>query len=68
MCYGCLPYAFDELTSNTFSGPTTNAEPSAIVLIISPLTTLMEDQIKKFTDMGLKAAFIGEAQDDHSVE
>ena len=28
----------------------------------------MEDQVKKFTDMGLKAAFIGEVQDDHSVE
>ena len=28
----------------------------------------MEDQAKKFTDIGLKTAFIGEAQDDHSVE
>ena len=68
MCYGCLPYAFDELASNTLSDPTTNAEPSAIVLIVSPLTALMEDQVKKFMDMGLKAAFIGEAQDDYSVE
>ena len=30
MCYGCLPYAFDELASNTLSDPTTNTEPSAI--------------------------------------
>ena len=68
MCYGCLPYAFDELASNTFSDPTTNTEPGAIVLIVSPLTVLMEDQVKKFMDMGLKAAFIGKAQDDPSVE
>ena len=68
MCYGCLPYAFDELAANSFKDSSTNAEPSAIVLIVSPLTALMEDQVKKFTDMGLKAAFVGEAQDDQSVE
>ena len=68
MCYGCLPYAFDELAANSFKDSSTNAEPSAIVLIVSPLTALMEDQVKMFTDMGLKAAFVGEAQDDQSVE
>ena len=49
MCYGCLPYAFDELAANSFKDSSTNAEPSAIVLIVSPLTALMEDQVKKFT-------------------
>ena len=68
MCYGCLPYAFDELAANSFKDSSTNAKPSAIVLIVSPLTALMEDQVKQFTDMGLKAAFVGEAQDDQSVE
>ena len=50
MCYGCLPYAFDELASNPFSDPTTNAEPSAIVLIVSPLTALMEDHVHLHPD------------------
>ena len=67
MCYGCLPYAFDELEANTFGDSSRNAEQSAIVLIVCPLTALMEDQVKKFTTMGLKAAFVGEAQDNYSV-
>jgi len=67
MCYGCLPYAFDELEANTFGDLSRNAEENAIILIVCPLTSLMEDQVKKFTAMGLKAAFVGEAQDDHSV-
>ena len=44
-----------------------NAEENAIILIVCPLTSLMEDQVKKFTAMVLKAAFVVKAQGDHSV-
>ena len=33
-----------------------------IVLIVFPLTLLTEDQVKKFTAMGLKAAFVCEVK------
>ena len=57
MCYGCLPYAFNKLEANTFGDLSGNAEEKAIILIVCPLTSLMEDQVKKFTAMGLKSRF-----------
>ena len=43
VCYSWLPYAFDELEANTFGDLSRNAEENAIILIVCPLTTLMED-------------------------
>ena len=58
MCYGCLPYAFNELASDTFSDPTTNTEPSAIVLIVSErirgINTISDSiQVKFVEHLGL---------------
>ncbi len=39
----------------------------SIVVCISPLTSLMMDQQAKFTALGLKAEFVGEAQSDNAV-
>ena len=39
----------------------------SIVVCISPLTSLMMDQCKKFNSKGLQAEFIGEAQTDKGI-
>ena len=40
---------------------------SSIVVVVSPLTALMIDQVGLFEKTGLKAAFVGEEQTDESV-
>ncbi len=39
----------------------------SIVVCISPLTSLMIDQKAKFTPKGVKAEFVGEAQNDRAA-
>ena len=37
------------------------------MLVISPLLTLMQDQVKKLTSVGLKAAYVGAEQEPETL-
>ena len=58
LCYGCLPIVFDTLRQ---------IKQQSIVLVISPLNALMEDQVGRFSERGLKAAQLS-TKDDTSVQ
>ena len=49
LCYGCLPLVFDSLRS---------LQQRSIVVAVSPLNSLMQDQVASFTTRGLKASYI----------
>ena len=36
--------------------------------VVSPLTSLMKDQVAEFSERGLKCAHVGEEQDDPAVK
>ena len=55
LCYGMLPLVYDGL-KNTLG--ITDGKRS-IVIVISPLLSLMQDQVQKFCQMGLQAAYVG---------
>lgn len=41
---------------------------SSCALVISPLNSLMQDQVRFLTSIGIKAAFIGEEQNDENIK
>ena len=41
---------------------------SAIVLVISPLVSLMKDQVKNLQQKGIKASFIGGGQEEGNLQ
>lgn len=41
---------------------------NSIVVVVSPLSALMQDQVKSFQSKGIKAAFIGEDQTDETIK
>ena len=45
-----------------------NEGSQAIVVVISPLLSLMKDQVKFPQNKGVQAAFLGEGQDDETVK
>ena len=51
LCYGCLPGAFDILRKT---------ERKSIAIVISPLTSLMNNQVASFSSKGVSAAFIND--------
>ena len=51
LCYACLPVVFDSLRS---------LQQQSIVLVVSPLNSLMQDQVASFTAKGMKASYIHE--------
>ena len=55
LCYGILPLVYDGLKNNL--GITDGKR--SIVIVISPLLSLMQDQVQKFCQMGLQAAYVG---------
>lgn len=58
LCFACLPLVYDSLRK---------VQHQSIVIVVSPLTALMQDQVANFTARGLKAAYIqGEGGDDVS--
>ena len=50
LCFAILPLVFDSLR---------NVKQKSIVLVVSPLLSIIEDQIAKYTKKGLKATFAG---------
>ena len=64
LCYAALPFVFDwvrELALNT-------ARPLSIVLCVSPLSALMQDQVMALSRRGLQATHVGVAQKDVDVK
>ena len=59
ICYGCLPIVFDKLRG---------LDKKSIALIITPLISLMTDQVSSFTSKGLKAGFIGTGMNKKTVD
>ena len=60
LCYAVLPYAFNHVKGYI-------SEPQSIVLVVSPLTSLMLDQRAKFSPRGLRVEFVRELQSDPQV-
>ena len=58
LCYVLLPYVYDHFRGKT---------RSSIVICVSPLISLMMDQVKKHSVLGLAIQFVGQAQEDPSV-
>ena len=57
LCYAALPFVFDFL----------RAQDTSIVVVVCPLQSIMEDQVRKYVARGLRAAFVGKAQMDEAV-
>ncbi len=57
LCYACLPSVYDHLRKD-------ESLHHAIVVVVSPLSALMQDQVSKFTTKGVRAVYIGSEQDD----
>ena len=55
-CYTLLPPVFNELRGRD--------QRRSIVIVVSPLTSLMMEQRQKFTTDGIPAEFVGELQQD----
>lgn len=59
LCFAILPVLYDILRGHS--------DPTAIVLCISPLVSLMADQKAKFSPKGLVTDFVGSAQEDFTA-
>ena len=59
LCYAMLPFVFDSVLSRPPS--------TSIVICVSPLVALMQDQKEKFAPRGLTVEYVG-ASDDSSHE
>lgn len=55
--YALLPYVFDHLR---------NKEKSSIILCVSPLVSLMMDQVSKYSSQGLSAQYVGDHREGMS--
>ena len=49
LCYFCLPYLRDYLDQRD------PAKPWSVVIVVSPLMALMNDQVRSLTDNGVSA-------------
>lgn len=59
LVYQSAPMVFDIVKRTTFK---------SIAVVISPLTMLMQDQVKFLTSIGVTAEFIGEDQQDDEAK
>ncbi len=60
LCFATLPAVFDCLKRHlTVCTGSPSAEQSTICVVVSPLTSLMKDQVVKFSERGLKCAYVG---------
>ena len=68
LCYAALPSAFGYLRSMSKGNlQGRQITSSCIVVVVSPLTALMVDQVSMFEKRGLKAAFVGKEQTDENI-
>ena len=68
LCYAALPSAFEYLRSKSKENRLQGQIPSScIVVVVSPLTALMVDQVAMFKNRGLQAAFVGKEQIDERI-
>ena len=63
LCYASLPYVFDMLRYKISEG-----QHSSIAVVVSPLSSLMQDQVKIYNAKELKAAFVGQDQKDDAIK
>lgn len=56
LCYACLPLVFDALKTASAEG---DRDQRSIVVVLAPLTALMQDQVASFREKGLSAACVG---------
>ena len=68
LCFAVLPYLFDLLKSRVSSVGELAAEERSIVIVVSPLISLMKDQVAKFNERGLACTFVRGEQEDVSKE
>ena len=57
LCYCLLPLAFDLLRQ-------TSQAKSSIVLVVSPLIALMQDQVRAMNERGVRAVYAGMADEE----
>lgn len=58
LCYQLLPYLFDYKFGRVTAG-----SPSLVVVVVSPLISLMVDQVRKLRHRGVKAAILTSSSD-----
>ena len=68
LCFAVLPYLFDLLKSRVSSVGELAAEERSIIVVVSPLISLMKDQVAKFSERGLACTLVGGEQEDVSKE
>ena len=61
LCYACLPWVFDALRSG---GEVSELQSQSIVVVVSPLLSLMKDQVSCFNSRGLNCEFVSIEQTD----
>ena len=57
LCFVALPLVFDNLRKNFVQA---QGNCTSIVVVVSPLVSLMKDQVHSYTKKGVWCAFIGE--------
>lgn len=65
LCFVSLPYVFDYIRHHHF---VSSSQHPSICAVVSPLTSLMKDQVAKYSSRGLKCAYIGDEQDNEIVK
>ena len=63
LCFVALPYVFDYLKQA--DAP---SEGSSVVVVVSPLVSLMKDQVSSYSKRGIRCAFIGDESGDEAVK
>ena len=62
-CYASLPYVFDMLRNKI-----SEEQHSSIAVVVPPLSSLMQDQVKIYNAKELKAAFVRQDQKNDAIK
>lgn len=60
LCYGVIPLVVDEMKAHK--------EPNSILLIVSPLISLMKDQVKHFVAKGVSAGYVSSEPENKDMQ